>query len=499
MSTNGPLEAKSQEESQALRSLLSRKSSSTQEFFEKTWQQQAVVFPFSDGSRTVSSPLSGGDGSWNDQMMQESPLEEIVHQGWHVLTNILNQAQDEQTISDNDADANTNGAESRHPLIFQNRELQHPDHLQSTYGSSLFAPYLDGCSVVLNHGDLLSPWIAALCQDLQKSFPHAYANTYLTPPNSQAVPPHADDRDVLVLQLVGSKVWKVYETVPVPYPYPQEQVGKEGIPVPPQVTEGPLAVSTTLQPGDVLYMPRGFVHEAHCQDNLSFHLTVALATHDWTLAGIMSQATEKILTRVVDFRKSILPQQQQHQVDDPDYESALQSQLNLAMSMLQEQITTKSILNNLNAKLDNHNRRAFALRMSRIHKARFPMLIESSDNNTSNNKSKILDGVVGPEAAKKITFSTVVRAATADERAQVMHTTSSGPRGLNVREETADAIMCIVQKIKTGDSSLKCRVIDLRYLLPPTLTNSQLVCDLSLLSLAKRCVELGAFAIVHEE
>ena len=491
MSTNVPLEAKRQEESQALRSLLSRKSISTQEFFEKTWQQQAVVFPFSDGSRTVLSPLSGGDGSWNDQRMQESPLEEIVHQGWHVLTNILSQAQDEQSTSDKDGDATA--AESRHPLIFQNRELQHPDHLQSTYGSSLFAPYLDGCSVVLNHGDLLSPWIAALCQDLQKSFPHAYANTYLTPPNSQAVPPHADDRDVLVLQLVGSKVWTVYETVPIPYPYPHEQVGKEGIPVPPQVTKGPVAVSVTLQPGDVLYMPRGYVHEAHCQDNLSFHLTVALATHDWTLAGIMSQATDKILTRVVDFRKSIIPQQVNN-----NSKAHLQSQLNLAMSMLQEQITAETILTNLNAKLDNHNRRAFSLRMSLIHKARFPTV---DVNNNNNNIKDVV--VVGPEASKNITFATVLRAATADERAQVMDTTS-GPRGLNVREETGDAIMGIVQTMK-ADSSLKCRVIDLRsLLLPPTaaVTNNmslQLVCDLSLLSLAKRCVELGAFAIVHDK
>jgi hypothetical protein len=488
MSSNGPLEAKSQEESQALRSLLSKKSISTQEFFENTWQRQAVVFPFSEGSRTVSSPLSGGDGSWNDQRMQESPLEETIHQGWHVLTNILNQAQDEQSPSENDANtnANANPAESRHSLIFQNRELQTRDHLQSTYGSSLFAPYLDGCSVVLNHGDLLSPWIAALCQDLQKSFPHAYANTYLTPPNSQAVPPHADDRDVLVVQLVGSKVWKVYETVPIPYPYPHEQVGKEEIPVPAQVTEGPVAVSTTLQPGDVLYMPRGFVHEAHCQDNLSFHLTIALATHDWTLAGIMSLATDKILKRVVDFRKSILPEA------DP---KNLQEQLDLAMTMLQEEITTKSILNNLNATLDNHNRRAFPLRMSRIDKARLlPPMVNDDDR-----KSIIdVDVVAGPVAAKKITFATVVRAATAEERAQVMDTSSfSGPRGLNVREETADAIMAIVQKMKT-DSSLKCRVIDLRSLVPPTLTNA-LVCDLSLLSVAKRCVELGAFAIVHKE
>ena len=42
-----------------------------------------------------------------------------------------------------------------------------------------FAAYLDGCSVVINHADGQSPWLAALCDDLQQggTFPHACANT----------------------------------------------------------------------------------------------------------------------------------------------------------------------------------------------------------------------------------------------------------------------------------------------------------------------------------
>jgi hypothetical protein len=87
------------------------------------------------------------------------------------------------------------------------------------YNNSLFHAYLDGCSVVINHADWISADIAHLCLDLTKSIPHVYANTYLTPPSSQAVAPHADDRDVFVIQLIGKKHWKVYKTVPIPVRY----------------------------------------------------------------------------------------------------------------------------------------------------------------------------------------------------------------------------------------------------------------------------------------
>eukprot|EP00961_Rhodomonas_salina_P024806 334057-Rhodomonas_salina.2 len=86
-----------------------------------------------------------------------------------------------------------------------------------------FYAYLSGCSVVLNHADKQSPSVNALCQALAQDFPHAFANMYLTPPNSQAVHPHSDDRDVLLLQIWGSKRWKIYSD-PIPLPYTDEQV-----------------------------------------------------------------------------------------------------------------------------------------------------------------------------------------------------------------------------------------------------------------------------------
>ena len=249
------------------------------DFFTTVWQQKAVVFPFM-GQRPLCHSY---DGSWNDEAMKSSILKEIVHQGWSLLIDILHQSEREQAKveeKNNNGGSGTPapGLDHQVPIIFHNLQPLPREDIEELYGQSVFGPYLNGCSIVINHGDLLSPWIAAVCNDLQASLPHAYANCYLTPPNSQAVPAHADDRDVLVVQLVGSKNWQVFQNVPVPYPYPHEQVGKDGIPVPSSVLDGPMAISTTLQPGDVLYMPRGFVHQAQCSDSLSFHMTGTSST-----------------------------------------------------------------------------------------------------------------------------------------------------------------------------------------------------------------------------
>ena len=458
------------EESLVLKSILKRSMTAT-EFFENSWQKESLVSQFREEAPLNGSVSDCGDGTWNEDRMQEQPLEETVRQGWNVLLQLLEQVQNIQEVrSDDDGDGEK-------PLIFKAQELQSPDDVLSKYGKSIFSPYLDGCSIVINHGDLLSPWIAFLCQDLQKVFPHVYANCYLTPPNMQAVPAHADDRDVFVFQLVGSKAWRVYQTIPIPYPYPHEQVGKEGVPVPPSVLEGPVCVSTTLHPGDVLYMPRGFVHQAQCHDQLSFHVTIALATHDWSLAGMMSMATEHILTKVVNFRQSILPLVN----NDP---STLQSNIDLAINVLKEQITADSILTNLHSRLEKHNHRAFPLRMRRIHQARFPQATQDPDVNQ----------VVGPLAAERTNFHSILRSSTFEERDSVADRSSTEPRGLLVREDCADSILSIISEFK-AKPSLQCRVIDLRSLMPE---QNPLVCDLSLLSFAKRCVELGALAIVNE-
>jgi hypothetical protein len=164
----------------------------------------------------------------------------------------------------------------------------------STEYSSPAAAFLDGCSLVMNHVEASSKEVHGMCRELRDTFPHVYVNSYLTPPKSQAVGAHADDRDVLVWQCSGSKTWRVYADPPVPFPFPHEQVGKsDKFPVPEAVLNGTSkpCITVTLKPGDVLYMPRGYVHQAHTPNTEpSLHLTIALATHDWAWSKVVECA-----------------------------------------------------------------------------------------------------------------------------------------------------------------------------------------------------------------
>ena len=138
--------------------------------------------------------------------------------------------------------------------------------------------YLDGGSVILNKLDLAWLPIGQLCTALRKHFLHVFAVMYLTPRSSRAVPAHTDDQDVIILQLEGSKEWCIYGN-PIELPYSHEQLGKQS-PID-RKRLGPPLLRTTLRPGSVLYMPRGFAHEARSTDEGgSLHVTLTIQTSD---------------------------------------------------------------------------------------------------------------------------------------------------------------------------------------------------------------------------
>lgn len=97
-------------------------------------------------------------------------------------------------------------------------------------------------------------------------------NVYVTPADSQGFAPHYDDIDAFVLQLEGAKRWRVYEPFANDqYPrvssrnYTQEEVSRQKV-----LFDG------TLEAGDVLYMPRGTIHQAECAPGTySIHATIS--------------------------------------------------------------------------------------------------------------------------------------------------------------------------------------------------------------------------------
>lgn len=94
-------------------------------------------------------------------------------------------------------------------------------------------------------------------------------NSYWTPPNSQGFAPHYDDVDVFLIQLEGEKQWRLYdplEDVDTLTRHSSEDYQPEQFPVPKH--------SVTLKAGDVLYMPRGLVHQGKTSEHThSLHIT----------------------------------------------------------------------------------------------------------------------------------------------------------------------------------------------------------------------------------
>lgn len=77
-----------------------------------------------------------------------------------------------------------------------------------------------GASVVINGAHKYHNPLALFCRSIEKSFSHpVQANAYFTPPHSQAFKTHFDDHDVFVLQVSGSKHWRLYDR-PIINPMP---------------------------------------------------------------------------------------------------------------------------------------------------------------------------------------------------------------------------------------------------------------------------------------
>jgi lysine-specific demethylase/histidyl-hydroxylase NO66 len=160
--------------------------------------------------------------------------------------------------------------------------------------TELWSDYEKGCTIRLlrphKHEDHIHALLSTLELELQCM---VGANAYLTPPNSsQGFAPHYDDIEAFCLQLQGSKRWKVYEPkLKLP------RVSSEDF-TPEDLEDMEPVLDITLEEGDLLYMPRGWIHQAcTLKDNNehSLHLTVS-AMQQWAwvdlLEAIMPEALE---------------------------------------------------------------------------------------------------------------------------------------------------------------------------------------------------------------
>jgi lysine-specific demethylase/histidyl-hydroxylase NO66 len=157
---------------------------------------------------------------------------------------------------------------------------------------ALARQYADGATLVLNALHRMHPPVARFCRELAAELGHpTQCNAYLTPGGRhQGFDFHHDTHDVFVLQVRGRKRWVVHAPV-------------LRLPLPSQPRSGPDLVAdgaeplldVELEPGDALYLPRGFVHAAVTTDEDSVHLTVGVLATTWydVLADALTLARDE--------------------------------------------------------------------------------------------------------------------------------------------------------------------------------------------------------------
>ena len=120
------------------------------------------------------------------------------------------------------------------------------------------------------------------------------ANAYVTPPENRGFDDHYDVHDVFVLQVTGSKRWVIHRPVH-PDPLRDQPWTDHRAAVEAAAREDP-AIDTVLRPGDCLYLPRGWLHAATAQGELSIHLT--LGVHVWTRYAVAEHLVQDALARL---------------------------------------------------------------------------------------------------------------------------------------------------------------------------------------------------------
>ncbi len=158
--------------------------------------------------------------------------------------------------------------------------------------------YADGATIILNQLQRLHAPLDRLTRALEAAFSAQFqTNVYLTPATGQGFPVHFDNHDVIVLQVEGSKAWRLYEA-PIHLVYRGERF-EPGAYDPGETTD-----SFTLNAGDALYIPRGQMHEAAGNEHgPSLHITVGIITKTWT--DLILEAVAGVALDDPDFRRSL--------------------------------------------------------------------------------------------------------------------------------------------------------------------------------------------------
>jgi ribosomal protein L16 Arg81 hydroxylase len=166
----------------------------------------------------------------------------------------------------------------------------------------LFEQYCTNSTVVFQAFQRSLDTLRELCLNMHEQTSINFsANIYMTPCASRGFNYHYDTHDVIILQTFGKKKFYLYDT---PVHLPTKQQGhnqSEEFKKKDYKTEKPI-FEEVLEAGDVLYIPRGLVHNAESLENTSLHCTLGFFPQKWH--DLFANLNSKI-TFIDEFRQTI--------------------------------------------------------------------------------------------------------------------------------------------------------------------------------------------------
>lgn len=131
-----------------------------------------------------------------------------------------------------------------------------------------------GASVIAGDVQSLTPEFQVLSAALGRARAALVgANIYCSFGGVQAFGTHFDLHDVFAIQTEGEKIWRLYQNrADSPVAMPDDPDPRAWF----ARTRGPLMQEVRMRPGDVLYLPRGWYHDALATEGASLHVTFSV-------------------------------------------------------------------------------------------------------------------------------------------------------------------------------------------------------------------------------
>jgi len=168
------------------------------------------------------------------------------------------------------------------------------------YAGAIHSFISQGMSVQCINPQTFDKNIHYICDVLQEIFNcFVGANCYYTPKGSAGFAPHFDDIDAFIVQTEGQKHWKVYAPFDSDELWPLESSHNFSLEEM-KTREDNLVFDGVLKAGDILYLPRGFIHCAKTSSKHdSLHVTISVSQNH-AYCNLLEKVTNKLFEAKTD-------------------------------------------------------------------------------------------------------------------------------------------------------------------------------------------------------